>query len=120
MLHPLLPKVYLELIETDGIRIDTWNPGSEEIGWSGKTAFQALELLQDSEVAVIGCELAYIERNCLRYRPESSYITANGSESPADYVRRSHAITREFLERSQGWAEPHEPLYIFGLTAVVV
>lgn len=120
MLHPLLPPEYLKLIQSEGIPLNQWNPGSEETAWPWKTASRALELLRDTNVAIIGGDLAFLEDGRLCYRVENWGIHTKDGEDAKDYVRRSHEITKEFLAKSRDWTAPHQPLYVFVLTAVVV
>jgi hypothetical protein len=71
--------------------------GVEELVWRPEDAAQVLELLQPTEIAVLGGDV-YVERSG-RFEPsyENWYAERDPQELPSAFATRSQFIAREYL-----------------------
>jgi Immunity protein 40 len=112
MLHPLLPKLYLELHQ-QGIPLNRWNPGSEEVAFDKSTALKALLTLKRSSVVVVGGDVVSIVDGRLKYAHENWNISDRLEELSTNSVERSHEMAREYIEKYVD--RDFKPLFVFVL-----
>src|SRR5688572_444350 len=72
--------------------------GVEELAWCPEDAFRVLELLQSTEIAVLGGDV-YVKRSGkLEPSYENWYAEHAPDEVPSEFAIRSQSIAREYLE----------------------
>lgn len=101
--------IYLNFIREKGRLLSEINPGSDEIALTVPDALHALDLLNGSQIAVLGGDILSEKENgkliyayqfwgdgqeyhCLNW-----YCSRIDNESQEDYVRRSHRIAKESI-----------------------
>jgi hypothetical protein len=105
---------YLDFLKEKGKPLSEINPGSDEIALMVNDALQALELLRDSQTAVLGGDILSEENNELIYAYQlwgeeyqylNWYCDKNDNESKADYLQRSYILAREGITNANKTAE---------------
>src|SRR6218665_838680 len=106
--------MYLDFLKEKGKPLSEINPGSDEIALTVNDALQALELLIDSQTAILGGDILSEENNELAYAyqlwgEEYQYLNwhcdKNDNESKADYLQRSYVLAREAITNANKTAE---------------
>ncbi|PGH39588.1 MAG: hypothetical protein CRN43_08130 [Candidatus Nephrothrix sp. EaCA] len=106
--------MYLDFLKEKGKPLSEINPGSDEIALTVNNALQALELLIDSQTAILGGDILSEENNELAYAyqlwgEEYQYLNwhcdKNDNESKADYLQRSYVLAREAITNANKTAE---------------
>ena len=112
--------IYLNFIREKGRLLSEINPGSDEIALTVNDALHALDLLNGSQIAVLGGdiisedengELIYAyqfwgdgyEYHCLNW-----YCEKTDDESQEDYVKRSYVVARESIKAANDIAKQLE------------
>ena len=100
--------VYLNFLKEKGHPLSEINSGSDEIALATNDAIQALDLLRNNQVAILGGDIfserengsliyAYqlwgSEYHCLNW-----YCDKEDNESSEEYAKRSYAIAKESIK----------------------
>lgn len=88
---------YFNFIRERGKPLSEINPGSDELALKIDDALQAIELLQDTQSAILGGDILSDESGKLTYTYENWYIEKMDNESQIDYVERSYEIARNYI-----------------------
>lgn len=97
---------YLDFLKEKGRPLFEINPGSDETALMVNDAFQALELLRDSQTAILGGDILSEENSKLIYAYQlwgdeyqylNWYCDKNDNESTADYLQRSYVFAKESI-----------------------
>lgn len=105
---------YLDFLKEKGKPLSEINPGSDEIALTVSEALQALELLQDNQVAILGGDILSEENNELiyayqlwgdRYQYLNWYCDQYDNESREDYMQRSYILAKEGISNANKTAE---------------
>ncbi|CAM4120990.1 Immunity protein 40 [Pedobacter westerhofensis] len=100
---------YFDLVKEKGLPLSEINPGSDEMALSVKDALEALELLRDSKVAVLGGDIYTQVDNQLIYAYKlwgEKYVYLNwycdkvGTENEAEYLLRSYITAKESIVKA--------------------
>jgi hypothetical protein len=106
--------IYLNFLKEKGRPLSEINPGSDEIALTVNDALQALELLIDSQMAVLGGDILSEENNGLIYAYQlwgeeyqylNWYCDKNDNESTEDYLQRSYMSAKEGITNANKTAE---------------
>ncbi|MBX3044832.1 MAG: hypothetical protein KF896_14060 [Ignavibacteriae bacterium] len=107
--------IYLNFLKEKGIPLSEINPGSDEIALSVSDALQGLELLRDSQVAILGGDILSEANNELIYAyqlwgEEYLYLSwcidhKNKYESKEDYLKRSYDLAKVSIYKAYEVAE---------------
>jgi hypothetical protein len=109
--------VYLNFIKEKGWPLSEINPGSDEIALTVSDALYSLDLLDGSQIAVLGGdilsqkengELVYAyqlwgdgqEYHCLNW-----YCDKIDNESQEDYIKRSYIVAKESIKTANDTAK---------------
>ena len=96
---------YQSFLESKGMPISTFNPGSKEFALTVEDSFQAIKLLEDSNVAIIGGDVISDDSGKLRYAYQlwgSEYHYLNWACEPVDDESREEYVLRSFSVASEG------------------
>ena len=105
---------YMEFLKDRGIPLSGINPGSDEMALTDIDALLALQLLSDSQVAVLGGDILSVENHDLTYAYQlwgDEYLCLNwycdryDNESEEEYLQRSYLIAREGIAVASRTAE---------------
>lgn len=106
---------YLNFLKDKGIPLSTINPGSHEVALSVHDAFEALELLEDSQTAILGGDiLSEDENGKLGYAlhiwgHDYHYLSWSCSqqedEAWEEYIERSHNFAEDSIKKAHAIAE---------------
>lgn len=117
---------YLDFLKEKGKPLSEINPGSDEIALTVSDALEALELLRDSQTAILGGDILSEENNGLIYAYQfwgeeyqylNWYCDKNDNESRTDYLRRSYLLAKEGITNANKTAEQlEEKCYIVFVT----
>ncbi len=88
---------YLNFISEKGRPILEINPGSEERALKVDDALQAIELLHNTQSAILGGDILSDDSGKLAYTYENWYCEKLDNESQTDYVNRSYNIARNYI-----------------------
>jgi len=116
--------IYLDFLREKGKPLSEINPGSDEIALTVDNALQALELLKDSRVAILGGDILSEENNELIYAYQlwgeeyhclNWYCDRIENESGEDYLKRSYEIAKASIINANKIAErlKHKCLIVF-------
>lgn len=94
----LIPDLFTRFVSTVGRNLSEINPGSDEVALETSDAIKALDLLAGSQVAILGGDVLSDSSGKLSYVYENWYCERLLGESPLDFVQRSQAVAREFIE----------------------
>jgi hypothetical protein len=106
--------IYLDFLKEKGKPLSEINPGSDEIALTIDDALQALELLKDSKVTILGGDILSEEKNELVYAYQlwgDEYIYLNWycdrmkNESEEDYLSRCYTTANECIANASKTAE---------------
>lgn len=106
--------MYLNFLKEKGKPLSEINPGSDEIALTVNDALHALELLIDSQTAILGGDILSEENNELIYAYQlwgaeyhclSWYCDKYNNESKADYLQRSYVLAREGITNANKTSE---------------
>lgn len=105
---------YLDFLKEKGKPLSQINPGSDEIALTINDAIQALELLVDTQIIILGGDILSEENNELVYAYQlwgeeyqylNWYCDKKDNESEADYLQRSYVLAREGIANANKTAE---------------
>ncbi len=105
---------YLDFLKEQGRHLSEINPGSDEIALTADDAFKALELLQNSQTAVLGGDILSEKNNELIYAYQvwgeeyqylNWYCDKDEKESIESYLQRSHIVAKEGIANAIKIAE---------------
>lgn len=105
---------YLDFLKEKGKPLSQINPGSDEIALTINDAIQALELLVDTQIIILGGDILSEENNELVYAYQlwgeeyqylNWYCDKKDNESEADYLQRSYVLAREGIANASKTAE---------------
>jgi len=106
---------YLDFLKEKGKPLSEINPGSNEIALTVGDALQALELLKDSQAAILGADILSEDENGkltyaihlwgYDYHYLNWYCDKNDNESRAAYLKRSYDIAKESITNANKIAE---------------
>lgn len=111
---------YIDFIKEKGKPLSEINPGSDEIALTVSDALQALELLRDSQVAILGGDILSEENNELIYAYQlwgeeyqylNWYCDKKDNESKENYLQRSYVLARECIANASKTAEKLKKKY---------
>lgn len=107
--------IYLDFLKKKGKKLSEISSGSDELALEISDALKALELLIDSQVAILGGDilsedeygnLAYaIHIWGYDYHYLSWYCVKNDNENKTDYLNRSYLLAREGIANANKTAE---------------
>jgi len=75
------------------------NSGSNEMALKLSDAIKAVDLLLDSQVAVLGGDVLTDSSGKLSYTYENWYCKQLSGENPLGFCRRSQIVAREFIDK---------------------
>jgi hypothetical protein len=106
---------YLDFLKEKGKPLSEINPGSSEIALTVDDALQALELLRDSQMAILGADILSEDENSkltyaihlwgYDYHYLNWYCDKNDNESRSDYLQRSYVLAKEGITNANKTAE---------------
>lgn len=106
---------YLNFLKEKGRPLSEINPGSDEIALTVSDALQALELLKDSQTAILGADILSEDENGklayaihlwgYDYHYLNWYCDRNDNESKEAYLKRSCDIAKESITNANKIAE---------------
>jgi hypothetical protein len=90
-----LPNEYVQLLQDCGLSLHTLNPGSQETALDRNSALEALRILSNYDISVLGGDVLEKNRGALQYTYANWYCTKHESEVHKQFARRSQrqAIT---------------------------
>lgn len=105
---------YLNFLKEKGNTLSEINPGSDEIALAVDDALQALELLRESQMVILGGDILSKENNDLVYAYQlwgeeyqylNWYCDKNDNESKGAYMQRSYVLAKECIINANKIAE---------------
>lgn len=105
---------YLDFLREKGKPLSEINPGSEEIALTVSDALQGLELLRNSQAAILGGDILSEESDELIYAYQlwgddyqylNWYCDKKDNESKEDYLQRSYVLAKEGISNASKTAE---------------
>lgn len=106
--------IYLDFLQKKGRPLAEINPGSDEIALTVADALEALELLKDSQIAILGGDILSEENGELIYAIHlwgydyhylSWYCDRGENESEKDYIIRSYNTAKDSIINASKIAE---------------
>lgn len=88
---------YTYFLKERGRSLSEINPGSDEIALKLDDALQAIELLKDARVPILGGDILSDVSGTLSYTYENWYCEKIEQETPNEYIERSYQISRTYL-----------------------
>jgi hypothetical protein len=89
---------YLSFIRDKGRPLSEINPGSDEYGLRIDEALKALEILQETQSAILGGDILTGESGVLAYTYDNWYCEQYESESHMDFVKRSLDTAKAYIQ----------------------
>lgn len=112
---------YLDFLKKKGKSLSEINPGSDEIALTVNDALQALELLKDSQTAILGADILSEDENGklaysihvwgYEYNYLNWYCDKNDNESREEYLQRSYKLAKEGIANANRTAEQLKKKY---------
>lgn len=111
----ILPSRYVELRNSCGICLDQINVGSDEVAFPTGVALEALGLLKETSIAVLGGDVLRFVDDNLEYAYANSYCKILEEEESKSYAQRSRHEAVAYVEKFVG-VGGFEPLFVFVLS----
>ena len=113
----ILPSNYVNFTSIKGIPLSTINPGSQEIALPRDATIEALRMLKDSPIAVIGGDVLKLSGGLLTYTYENWFCNKKEGELASQYACRCLQYSMEYVMNfdSKG---AFDPLFVFVLTDI--
>lgn len=91
---------YLNFIKAKGKSLSEINPGSNEFALNIDDSLEAISLLKEAHVAILGGDILYAENGeKLTYIYENWYCEKSESENQIEYINRSHDTAINYIEK---------------------
>jgi len=116
MLLPLLPPECSALIKENGLPLEKWNPGSEEVAFTREISLKILDTLNDRKIVVVGGHVVRVMQGRLKYVYATWGCDKKDGESSSMYAQRSLDTARDYIRNFQP-IEKYEPLFVVTMTA---
>ncbi len=113
----ILPPLYTQLINASGVHLDQINPGSNEVALPRKEALDALQLLTETSIAVLGGDVLQIAGGKLEYVYANWYCNQLEDEDFHSYAERSRCEAVSYIEKFHAIGG-FEPLFVFVLSGL--
>jgi hypothetical protein len=97
-----VPENFSLFLHSEGKPLAKINPGSEEQALKPAAALQALELLADTDVAILGGDVLSERSAKLEYTHENWYCKRLPEESALAFANRSRSVARQFIDKLIG------------------
>jgi len=94
-----VPEDFSRILHSEGKPLAQINPGSEEQALKPAAVLKALELLADTDVAILGGDVLSESSGKLKYIQENWYCERLLGESAAAFANRSRSVARQFVDK---------------------
>ncbi len=110
------PLPYSEVLESYGIPLNQFTPGSSEVALDKAAAFKALHALEGSEVGISGGDVVRISQGKLDYVYANWSCAKREGEGYSEFAARSRRVAWEYVEQFLP-IEDYVPLFVFVVSA---
>lgn len=102
--------IYLDFLRLKGYSLSEINPGSDELALSSKDALEAINLIKDANLQILGGDILTNDNEKLQYAYHlwgEEYHCLNWScnesenESLEDYKRKSYEVARYAIKQAE-------------------
>jgi hypothetical protein len=107
---------YQNFIWAKGRPLSEINPGSSEFGLKISDALRAIELLQGTDVIIVGGDVLSDESGKLIYTYENWDVEKINKENLTDYANRSYDIAKKYINKISENTTTNKLLYIVFVT----
>lgn len=95
---------YANFIQKKGRSMSEINPGSNEWALKIDDALEAIELLKDTAIVILGGDVIFEEKGKLSFGSESWHVDKKKNENQQEFTTRSHEESKKYVYNIKNWA----------------